>query len=178
MERSYFKEEQKFDQVWFRLLIILSWVPLIVIFGIGLYQQLVLKKPWGNNPTSDTGLLIITAFVFMIMAVTTWLSFTLCLITEITDEGLKYWFPPLINKVKTIPRSMISEFQVRKYNPIGEFGGWGIKVGTFGRGKAYNVKGNMGLQLLLKNNKKILFGTQRPEALKSAMEKMMNPPEY
>ena len=178
MERSYFKEEQKFDQVWFRLLIILSWVPVIVIFGIGLYQQLVLKKPWGNNPTSDTGLLIITAFVFLVMAVTTWLSFTLRLITEITDEGLKYWFPPLINKVKTIPRSMISEFQVRKYNPIGEFGGWGIKVGTFGRGKAYNVKGNMGLQLLLKNNKKILFGTQRPEALKSAMEKMMNPPEY
>jgi len=178
MERSYFKEEQKFDQVWFRLLIILSWVPLVVIFGMGIYQQIVLKKPWGDNPTSDTALILITLFVFLVMAATTWLTFSLKLITEVTNEGLKYSFPPLINKVKTIPKSMIAEYLVRKYNPIGEFGGWGIKVGNFGRGKAYNVKGNMGLQLRLQSNKKVLFGTQRPESLKAAMDKMMNPAEF
>jgi len=178
MDRIYFTEEQKFDQVWFRLIIILSWVPLVVIFGIGIYQQLILKKPWGNHPTSDAGLLLTTAFVFLIMAGTTWLTFSLRLITEVTEEGLKYRFPPLINKFKTIPKGMIADYQVRKYNPIGEFGGWGIKVGTFGKGKAYNVKGNIGLQLILKDNKKILFGTQRPDALQAAMDKLMKPSQF
>ena len=74
-----------------------------------------------------------------------------------------------------IPREMITEYGVRKYNPIGEYGGWGIKGRGFGKGRAYNVKGNMGLQLRLQDNKKILFGTQRPDALQAAMDKMMKP---
>ncbi len=45
--------------------------------------------------------------------------------------------------------------------------GWGKS------GSAFNVKGNIGLQLYLKNGKKVLFGTQRPDALKRAMDKMM-----
>jgi hypothetical protein len=178
MERSYFKEEQKFDQWWFRLIMILSWVPILVIFGVGIYQQIVLKKPFGNNPTSDTGLLVTTAFVFLIMAATTWLTFTMKLITEITDKGIHYRFPPLIIRVKTIPKESIAEYQVRKYSPLGDYGGWGIKGGGFKKGKAYNVKGDIGLQLRLKTEKKVLFGTQRPEAIKSAMDKMMNTNQF
>jgi hypothetical protein len=178
MEKSYFKEEQKFDQVWFRLIISGSWVAMVVIFGWGLYQQLVLKKPWGDNPTSDTALILTTVLVLTIMTGVTWMTFSMKLITEITEEGVKYRFPPLIRKFRTIPKSMIAVFQVRKYSPIGEYGGWGIRLGTMGRGRAYNVKGNMGLQLKLQNNKRILFGTQRPEALRAAMDKMMNPPQY
>jgi hypothetical protein len=178
MEKSYFKEEQKFDQVWFRLVISISWVSMVVIFGWGLYQQLVLKNPWGDNPTSDTALILITVFVLAVMTGVTWMTFSMKLITEITEEGIKYRFPPLIRKPRTIPKAMIAEYQIRKYSPIGEYGGWGIRLGTMGRGRAYNVKGNMGLQLKLRNNKRILFGTQRPEALRSAVEKMMNPPQY
>ena len=178
MEKSHFKEEQKFDQLWFRLIILLSWIPVIVIFAVGIYQQFVLKKPWGNNPMSDNGLILLTLFIFMIMGGTTWLTFSLKLITEVTDEGIRYSFPPLIPKTKTIPKALIAEYQVRKYSPIGEYGGWGLKSGGFGRGKAYNVKGSMGLQLTLQDNKKILFGTQRPEALKAAMDKMMNPTQF
>ena len=74
MERSYFKEEQKFDQVWFRLLIVLSWVPLLVIFGIGIRQQLFLGRPWGDNPVSDTGLVLTALFIFIVMTGVTWLA--------------------------------------------------------------------------------------------------------
>jgi hypothetical protein len=175
MEKSYFKEEQKFDQVWYRMLIIFMWIPMVLIFGSGIYQQFVLKKPWGDNPTSDTALLLTTAFVFLIMAGTTWLMLSMKLITEVTENGIRYRFPPLINKFKTIPKQDIAEYNIRKYSPIGEYGGWGIK-GTFGfRGRAYNVKGNIGLQLRLQNNKKVLFGTQRQAALQSAMDKLMKP---
>lgn len=56
--------------------------------------------------------------------------------------------------------------------PIKEYGGWGIK-GKF-KSKAYNVSGNIGLQLYLKNGRKVLFGTQRQEAIENAMKKLMN----
>jgi hypothetical protein len=178
MEKSYFKEEQKFDQVWFRLVIWFSCITVVVIFGWGLYQQLILKKPWGDNPTPDGALILTTVFVVFIMAGITWLAFSMKLITEVIEQGFRYRFPPLIRRFKTIPKSMIAEYQVRKYSPVGEFGGWGIRLGTMGRGRAYNVKGNMGLQLKLQNNKRMLFGTQRPDALRAAMDKMMNPPQY
>jgi hypothetical protein len=178
MEKIYFKEEQKFDQWWFRLIIFLSFVPVMVIFGVGLYQQLVLKKPFGNNPTSDTALILTAVFIFFIMCATWWLTLAMKLITEVTDKGVTYRFPPLILKKRIIYKESIQSFEVRKYNPIGEYGGWGIKGSGFRRGKAYNVKGNMGLQLVLKDGKKILFGTQRTEAIKSAMDKMMNPIDF
>ena len=38
-------------------------------------------------------------------------------------------------------------------------------------GKAYNVTGNIGLKLFLKNGKIILLGTQRAQAISYAMEK-------
>ncbi|MBM3404295.1 MAG: hypothetical protein FJY10_05340 [Bacteroidetes bacterium] len=174
MEKSYFKEEQRFDQLWFRLIILSAWVPLIVIFGFGLYQQLVLKKPWGNHPISDLWLILSTLFVFLIMSGATWLVFSIRLITEVTDAGLMYRFPPLINRYKTLDRHSIASFETRQYNPVREYGGWGIRAGGGKRGIAYNVKGKFGLQLHLHNGKKILFGTQRPDALKMAMERMMN----
>ena len=153
-------------------------MPLLVIFRIGIRQQLFLGRPWGDNPVSDTGLVLTALFIFIVMTGVTWLAFTMRLVTEVTPEGFKSRFPPLMNKFRTIPESMIGEYQVRKYNPIGDYGGWGIRTGMFGKGRAYNVKGNMGVQLKLHNNKRILFGTQRLEALKAAMDKMMNPPEF
>jgi hypothetical protein len=52
---------------------------------------------------------------------------------------------------------------VRQYNPITEYGGWNISIGLFGKGQAFNVSGNKGLQLIYDNGKKFLTGTQGPE---------------
>jgi hypothetical protein len=59
---------------------------------------------------------------------------------------------------------------VRKYKPLAEFGGWGLRFGV--SGKAYNISGNKGLQLELTNNKKLLIGTQKPEELSEALNKI------
>ena len=73
---------------------------------------------------------------------------------------------------------MIEKYEVRKYNAFREYGGYGIKGRKPGRrfrgkGYAYNISGNTGLQLYLKDGKKVLIGTQRGEAIKYAMDKMM-----
>ncbi|MEI6684275.1 MAG: hypothetical protein WCO44_16735 [Bacteroidota bacterium] len=175
MERPYYSEEQRFDQPWFRVIILATWVPLVTIFGIGIYRQLVLGKPWGNHPASDTGLVVVTGSIFLLMTGLTWLLFSLRLIVEISGKGLQFRFPPMIRKPRLISPGEIGEYRIREYSPVREYGGWGIRTGGFKNGVAYNVKGNTGLQLELKSGKRILFGTQRPDALKSAMDRMMNP---
>lgn len=53
-----------------------------------------------------------------------------------------------------------------------EFGGWGFRVVTMNADKAYNVSGNMGLQLVLMNGKKLLIGTKQPEHLTDILTKL------
>ena len=56
------------------------------------------------------------------------------------------------------------------YNPIAEYGGLGIRFGP--NGKAYNVSGNTGLQVILKNKSKVLIGTNDAEALAAVLARI------
>jgi hypothetical protein len=87
--------------------------------------------------------------------------------TWISDDGIRYRFFPFHLKRHLIPWSDIRQAYVRTYKPIAEYGGWGIR-GLFGDG-AYNVKGNIGLQLELKNGKKLLLGTQYGEKIEELL---------
>ena len=49
-----------------------------------------------------------------------------------------------------------------------EYVGWGLRYGV--RSKAYSVGGNTGIEILLRNGKRIIIGTQRAEEAK----KMVN----
>ena len=90
----------------------------------------------------------------------------------IDQDGIHYRFFPLIFRDKLISKAEIQRFEIRKYNPVINYGGWGVKR-SFKWGRAYNVSGNIGLQLYLTNGKKVLFGTQRPQAILYAMEEIM-----
>jgi len=81
--------------------------------------------------------------------------------TELRPEGLSYNFFPFHLRWHFIPIEDIEKIYVRKYSPLGEYGGWGIR--GFAKNRAFNVKGSMGIQLELRNGKRILFGTQKPE---------------
>ena len=139
---------------------------------IGIYTQEILGESWGNNPASTATLIIIFSFVFVLMIGLFLLFFKMRLQVEIKDNGLKFRFPPLARKWRMISKEEIERFEVRTYRPVAEYGGWGIKGGTWK--KAYNISGNIGLELVLKNGRKVLFGTQKSQAIKYAMEKMMD----
>lgn len=119
--------------------------------------------------SSETIVVIITAVFFVFF----WLFLKMKLEVKITDEGIAYRFFPLILKEKMIKRNIIESFEIRKYKPILDYGGYGANFRPNKWGKAFTMKGNIGMQLYLKDGKKILFGTQRPEAFKYAMDKMM-----
>jgi len=97
----------------------------------------------------------------------------------IDKEGIHYRFPIFIRHEKFIPKEQIVSYDVRKYRPLSEYGGWGYRTRFIyiNRGVAYNIMGNIGLQLYLTDGKKLLIGTQRPEAMKRAMKKLINESE-
>jgi hypothetical protein len=89
--------------------------------------------------------------------------------TNINEKGIYYQLFPFQLKEKKIYWNEIAEVNIRKYSPIWEYGGWGYRY-SFKYGKAFNISGNMGLQIILKNGKKILIGTNKPEVLSAFLE--------
>jgi hypothetical protein len=68
-----------------------------------------------------------------------------------------------------IPLKNVVQAYVRAYSPINEYGGWGIRNGKGGR--AFNMRGNEGVQLVLRSGQRVLLGSQLPEELADAIHK-------
>ena len=165
MEKDYiFKEQQRFKQWWL-------WLIILSIDGIltyGVVQQLILGKPFGEQPMSDTGLMLAVA---LSLALTVF-SFSIRLETRITRDSIAVRFFPVHLKYKVYSWDRFSKVYVRKYSPLKEYGGWGLRFSISGKGKAYNVSGNQGLQLKFTNGKKLLIGTRKSEELSSALNEI------
>ena len=156
-----FYEEQRFTQWWLRGLLLVGTSGTVVAFGYGMLKQLVFGHPWGNRPMPDAALIIVGSLAILLMVGITYLFFVMKLITEVHTEDLFIRFFPFSGQI--IPYKNIKRCEARKYHPIREYGGWGIRYSR--KGKAYNVSGNHGVQLQLMNGKAILIGSQRSDEL-------------
>jgi hypothetical protein len=96
------------------------------------------------------------------MTMTMTMLWSLKLYTRIDAEGVHFRMTPFHFKEQVIYWDEIDQIHVRKYSPILEYGGWGIRVGLR-NGRAYNVRGNYGIQIVKKNGKRLLLGTQKPD---------------
>jgi len=159
-----FKETQKFRQWWF-------WFILIGINGLflyGVFKQVVGGHQFGDKPMSNTDLLITSGLVLLL----TILFINFRLDTQIKKDGIYVRFFPFHLAFKHYTWDKISKSFVRQYSPIAEYGGWGLRLGIFGNGKALNVSGNKGLQLEFLDNKKLLIGTQKPDEITETLAKL------
>jgi hypothetical protein len=154
-----FEEEQRFTQWWLWLL--LGGILLIPIYGI--VQQLVLKEPFGDQPMSDLGLIIFFIGMLAFCCFFWWMR----LQTTITKYQVTINFPPLAKK--RILWSDVEQAQIVKYSPLI---GYGLRIWT-PHGTVYNVKGNRGLFLILKNGKKYMIGTQRPKEVEDIIKTLL-----
>lgn len=168
MNKVLFREEQQFRQWWWIVLILGATIPAMVMCIYALYQQTVRGIQVGDSPAPNGVLIVVLVFLCIML----WGYFSLKLEVWIDQDGIHYRFFPLIFRNKLISKGEIQRFEIRKYNPIFDYGGWGVRRG-FKWGKVYNVSGNIGLQLYLISGKKVLFGTQRSQAIMYAMEEMM-----
>lgn len=157
-----FSETQRFKQLW--IWMILLGINSISMYGI--YQQIILGIPYGNKPMSNAGLIITSSFTILL----TIFFLLLRLDTRITADGISVKFFPFHGKYKQYSWNQLTKVYIRKYSPIRELGGWGVRF--MSNGIAYNVSGNVGLQLELSNKKKILIGTYKPAELKEVLVKL------
>lgn len=157
-----FSETQKFRQWWL-------WLVMLLIFGILLFIvfKIMDRDKLEDNmiPLTITGLSVL--FVLLPTAV---LLFNLKLETRVKEDGIYVRFFPFHLTFKEYKWNDISKSFVRQYNPLSEFGGWGLRFGP--GGKAFNVSGNKGLQLEFRDNKKLLIGTNKPDELVEALRQI------
>lgn len=151
-----FKETQKFDQWWL-------WLPLGVI---AIWVVWPIYKAISQGENFDSGQWLGLVVIIGVLG----LLFSTKLETSIDENGIQVRFLPFIIKPKLIPWSELDSVHVRQYKPLREYGGWGLRFGP--NGKAYNVKGNQGLQLLFKDRTALLIGTQKPKELEEFLRKL------
>lgn len=161
-----YREVQHFRQAW-------VWAIVMAIAGLmwyGSVQQLLLHRPFGDRPMPDS-LLLIFWLVFGIGLPA--FFYYAKLITEVRHDGIYLRFFPIQRSFRRIAFDELKRYEVRTYRPIIEYGGWGIRYAL--KGKAYNVSGNRGLQLELKDGKRLLIGSQGPEAFLQAIQIGLSP---
>ena len=81
--------------------------------------------------------------------------------TEVRPDGLYVRFFPFHLAPRKIEIGQMEECFTRTYAPLREYGGWGIRWGRNGR--AYNVHGDRGVQLVFRGNDRLLIGSQAAE---------------
>lgn len=158
-----FRETQKFRQPWLWLL--------IIFIALGLLWPVYMRlsgAPTGNQP--------MPLWVSIVLIITTLggilFMYSARMDTEIDEEGITFNFFPLVGK-KKMPWSQVENVYVREYNAILEYGGWGIRY-SMGkkRGRALCVSGKMGIQLVMKDEKKLLLGTKKAEEARIVLSKL------
>ena len=144
-----FTERQTFLRHWWPLLLL----PVVITVVPALLQY---SGHWPQN-RGAAWIGPVTA------AVITVLFFLVRLDTRLDGSGVYYRLSPLHRKWQHQPWATISRASVRTYDPLAEYGGWGLKGSATNR--TYNVAGTDGLQLELTDGRRILLGTQQPALL-------------
>lgn len=164
-----YREVQHFRQplIW----IFLVFLSLFSIYGM--VQQVILGKPFGDNPAPDIFLIIIVVTTGLGLPI---LFYIMNLTTEVRTDGLYLRFFPFHLSFRKIGWEGLASCEVRTYSPIREYGGWGLRYGR--KGKAYNVSGNRGLQLELSSGERILIGSQHPESLAESLQSVLSTRQF
>ncbi|WP_273843678.1 hypothetical protein [Rubrobacter calidifluminis] len=84
---------------------------------------------------------------------------------RVGPEGLEIRFRPLLRR--RIPIREITSWQVVRYRPLADYGGWGIRWCPGGR--AYTVSGDRGVRITLEDGREVLVGSHRPDELADAI---------
>jgi hypothetical protein len=159
-EITYFREVQSFRQWWIQLLVL----PMAGYMWYSAYSQFILGKSIGNNPASDTSMLIMWLIFGIIFPI---FMYSLRLTVEVRNSGLYFQFYPFHLSLKRIPFQDLKSYEARDYRPLRDYGGWGLRYGL--GGKAYTTHGTRGLILEFSNGKRLMLGSQKADEFEAAL---------
>ena len=165
-----YSEIQRFRQLQFWAILIIVCTSVIATIGSGMYKQLVLDIPFGNSFLNDTSLVVLFIVVFGLVTALLVLFLKAKLITRIDKKFISYKFYPFHKSYRKIAWKSISKCELVTYQPISQFGGWGIRERK--NGKTFNVSGNKGLQIVLRTGERILIGTRKSNELSMTIDEL------
>lgn len=90
----------------------------------------------------------------------------------VSTTGISYRFFPIHHKFRYIDKSEMIKITVRKYKTLHKESNGGIRIGFYGKGKAFNISGDSGLQIELKDGESLLIGSKEGDKLKEALKKL------
>ena len=166
--RGEYYEIQRFNQPLMWVLLACSTGGMVVLNVIMFHRQLIKGERFGDTPMSDEGLLIYIFFSTILMIAIVLLFLKARLEIRVSRHGIHYRYFPIIRNWKYIDRGSIMKWEVKKYFSVGH----GLRLGF--RFLTIKIRGNVGLELTLAGKPNIRLGTQRPEELRNAMEKLIN----
>lgn len=151
MSKRIFEEQQRFTQP-------LIWVAMAMAIGVSVYRFI--------QENGDEG--FITPFI--ILGVVIILLLSIRLKTRIDEQGIHVQMFPFHLKYVTYSWSELYDAEVVTYSPMGDYGGWGVRVSLRGKGKAFNVKGDKGIKITTADGKTRMIGTQQEDEARRAIE--------
>ena len=123
----------------------------------GIYKQIFNGEPWGNNPMSDSGLWIFLLGTLAFIGFFVYIE----LRTEVDGRGIRVRLRPIATHV-------FKWENIERVEPITYgFVGYGLRF-SFKYGTVYNIKGNRGVAVYLKDGGRFVIGSQRQEAFMDA----------
>ena len=123
-------------------------------------QQIILGSQFGNDPTPDWILIILTLVICIGLPA---FIYSTGLDTQVTDSGVMIRFHPFHRRPILFEFADIQKAEACSYRAFRDYGGWGIRYGK--NGKAYNVSGHLGVSLRFVNGTHLMIGSQNHETL-------------
>ncbi len=155
---------------WFRtnMFVMVVW-PIALLVWYGFYLQIIAGIPFGTNPGPDWLMWVIFAAVGIGMPI-----FFLLLRLEVKVGGgcLSYRMYPLHLQFRDVGCYEIAAVEEVSYQPLREYGGWGIRRGK--KGRAYTVSGNRGVCISLSDGTSFLIGSRRADEFAAALSVCMS----
>ncbi|GHA39776.1 hypothetical protein GCM10007103_21460 [Salinimicrobium marinum] len=149
--------EKQFIKRWWLFMLILA----IIVIGVG--------TAYYATVNSEENIALVVSVISLAITIPIVIALlSLRLETRIDEKGIFTYFHPLGFTKKFYSWSEIKDIYVRTYDPLSEYGGWGIR--GLGRDKrAYIIEGNTGIQIITKDDKKFLVGTLKGEEAKNVI---------
>ncbi len=160
----FFHEEQNFQQPRIRLLLA---IPPTILLGLAVWQ-VALGHAWGKQPMSNGSLIFWTVFLWLLY----FYLIRVRLVTEVRSDGVMVGLKGL-GRRRSIPSDAIKSVELASYDPVRDFGGYGIRFQ--GSTSAYIASGNRGVRLELSTGKKVWIESKRPDDLLAALQRITGP---
>ncbi len=163
-ELPIYRETQLFRGVWWVIFLILG---VAALMWWGLIQQIVFGQPWGTDPAPDWAMWLLWLLIGIGLPLLFW---NMGLVTEVPHDRLLIRYVPLYQR--SILWNELSTISVQTYQPIRQYGGWGIR--GFGDRRAFSVSGDRCVELILKDGSITMIGSQKPAELALAIESQIS----